>query len=307
MKLGKKGFMKVCETIESLARPLDIGVYESYFHNASEKNILSALLSYQNTDGGYGHGLEGDFLMPLSSPMATSIAFQYLISIKSQTNATLSAIQAAIRYFENTFVPERNGWFAVRKEVNEYPHAPWWAYDDPIKKCPIDASWGNPSAEIIGYLYKFKEYASILDVSGLMSFASAYLNSLKRYESFHEMFCYKRLYDIVSYEYRAAIKDTLSKAITSVVCTDVGKWDMYNAKPLDFFHTPQKEYFGIDIRSIHDNLDYLIKRLEAYNGIFPNWEWGMYDDEWKNAKMRWTGLLSLKALKTLDAFGRIDY
>lgn len=120
-KLRKSSFNEASQFIKNHARPLEKRIYEDYFHKPCSEEILSELKKYQNDDGGFGNGLDSDFKLLFSSPMATSIAFQHLVILDNVEKA-ISMIKSGIEYFENTFVPERNRWFAVPKEVNEFPH-----------------------------------------------------------------------------------------------------------------------------------------------------------------------------------------
>ncbi len=56
------------------ARPVDLAVYQYYFENRSNQKVIAELAKYQNKDGGFGNGLEPDFVNPASSPIATNDA-----------------------------------------------------------------------------------------------------------------------------------------------------------------------------------------------------------------------------------------
>ena len=47
----------------------------------SNLNVLAALQHYQNSDGGFGHGLEADLRTRNSSVIATTVAMQILLSV----------------------------------------------------------------------------------------------------------------------------------------------------------------------------------------------------------------------------------
>ena len=48
----------------------------------------------------------------------------------------------------NEFIKDENRWINIPEIANEYPRAPWWQYD----ACKSSPEWGNPSAEVLGYL-----------------------------------------------------------------------------------------------------------------------------------------------------------
>ena len=56
------------------ARPIDLAVYKYFFENGSNQRVIDELSKFQNEDGGFGNGLEPDFLNPNSSPIATNDA-----------------------------------------------------------------------------------------------------------------------------------------------------------------------------------------------------------------------------------------
>ena len=46
--------------------------------NGNKENVLKILASYQNEDGGFGHGLEPDCWNPNSSPVQTWVATEII-------------------------------------------------------------------------------------------------------------------------------------------------------------------------------------------------------------------------------------
>lgn len=306
MYIDRKTFDRIASDIKSYARPLDRYIFLSHFFNAPQKDILSELRRYQNSDGGFGRGIEPDFALPLSSPMATTKAFQVLESLDLPEKDISFMARDAIRYLEKTFDQKRNGWYAVPQEVNDYPHAPWWHYDTSKGMCVIDEHWGNPSAEILAYLHTYRRYVQQLDINKLFEHAATHLRSITHFVSFHEIYCYQRLYHTMPDTYGSRLEDSLSRAIPALVNTDPTTWNEYGARPLDFVQSPEQNRFGICETDIETNLNYLVKTLVRDHKVSPNWDWGgAYEDVWEHAKTAWTGTLTLDALIILDAFGRI--
>lgn len=64
-------------------------------------------------------------------------------------------------------------------------------------------------------------------------------------------------------------------------------------------------FFGIEGKSIDQNLDYLIDRLEEEGKILPSWQWDKYLEEWEVSKIEWMGILTLEALLSLYKFNWI--
>ncbi|GMQ60059.1 hypothetical protein AN1V17_44590 [Vallitalea sediminicola] len=303
-KLSKELFEKCQKYILENGRELEQHLFINHFIEPCELDIIKDLKEYQNTDGGFGNGLESDFSLPYSSAMATSIGLRYLSRYDNQKEA-VTIIKKAIAYLEDTYVPERKGWFAVPREVNDFPHAPWWNYDEEKGMTIIDKYWGNPSAELIGYLYKYREYVNSLEVDDILEYAINNINGKEVYESHHEIYCYLVLYATLPTESVDKLEGTLEKAIRQLVNTQVDKWEDYVPKPLDFINDPNETY-GIDKEAINTNLDYYIDRIINDNMIIPNWAWNNYEEQWEIAKVEWTALITFKVLCTLDKFNRIE-
>ncbi|MCG8540319.1 MAG: hypothetical protein MJA82_10315 [Clostridia bacterium] len=318
-KLSINSFNRAYQVIGESARPLEKRILKGYFDNIdNDMEILNELQRFQNEDGGFGNSLEADFRLPSSSPMATSIAFEHLVKYDNREEA-LDMIKSGIKYLEKNFIPHRNGWFAVPKDVNNFPHGPWWHYMEKSDMTLIDNNWGNPTSQIIGYLYKYSTFVSNLDVQKLLDYAIDYFVNKNEFQSEHEIYCYIKLYEFLPDNLKNKIEGKLTFAIQSLVCTKRDEWDKYTPQPLHFVEGPKSHRFGISNRLLEENLDYLIDSIES-NGkvnppwnwhnlkamIDPHWDWNAYDEEWAGAKQEWIGVLTLNALITLDRFNRIE-
>jgi hypothetical protein len=62
-------FEKVRQFIYRNARPLDIARFQYHFENGTKEAVLTALVAYQNADGGFGRALEPDSWNPNSVPI----------------------------------------------------------------------------------------------------------------------------------------------------------------------------------------------------------------------------------------------
>ena len=89
MLLSLDSFEKAVSFIKTTAREVDKALYRFYFEGGTKTAVLAALAPYQNEDGGFGHGIEPDFRMAGSSPMATSVALQYCAEIGAPHAASI--------------------------------------------------------------------------------------------------------------------------------------------------------------------------------------------------------------------------
>lgn len=303
-KLSKTLLNQIKSYMNTEARPLERSIFNYYFNDSSGDDILDSLEAFQNSDGGFGKGIEPDFKLIESSPMATSIGLRYLNKLDNSDKAQ-TMISKAVEYLESTFDSNRNGWYSVPSNVNSYPHAPWWEFRNDINMTVIDYSWGNPSAELIGYLYKYKEYLNNLDIYSLKNYAIANLNKRTEFNSEHEIFCYIRMYNALDEEFSSQIVNTLKLAVSQLVNISQSEWINYVPTPIKFINIDSKNFFGIECKFIDQNLDYLIHKLEKDGKLLPSWQWDRYLEEWGIAKIEWMGILTLDALLSLRKFNRI--
>ena len=141
--------------IFSEGRPLERSLFAYQFEQGCRDNVLAELAKFQNPDGGFGHALEPDLRSPLSTVAITAHALHILREIGIGSECPL--VHRAIRYILKMYDHSRKGWRRAVPEINNAPHAPWWHYDENKGGTPIDEHWGNPSAEIVGYLVRYRD------------------------------------------------------------------------------------------------------------------------------------------------------
>ena len=57
---------------------------------------------------------------------------------------------------------------------------------------------------------------------------------------------------------------------------------------------------------VERNLDYQIAHQQADGSWAPAWSWNAYPEAWAIAERTWRGHLTLEALRSLRAYGRIE-
>ena len=303
--LTKDRFKEIGKSIIEYGRPLEKSIFEKYFYNGSEQEIINELKNFQNEDGGFGHGLESDFRLPYSSPMATSIGLRHLCKLDKLEEAQ-EMIKEAINYLESCFDEKRNGWFIVSKEVNNFPHAPWWHYNEEEGVTILDKNWGNPSAEILAYLYKYRGYLKKLDVDSLLEFAIDYIENKEEFSSENEIYCYIKLYEVLPERLQKRLENRIQIAINQVIEYEEEEWMEYVPRPVDFINCPNMCKFGINESKIIDNLDFILKQFESDVKITPPWGESFYMGDLEPAYNEWIGELTLKALTILDKYDRLE-
>lgn len=139
---GQEKLERARSFIYSSARLLDRMRFAYHFENGSREDVIRALGSYQNEDGGFGHALEPDMRCPDSQPMTTEMAISLLQEVDGWDSELVPAMLA---YLKKMTLPG-GGLPRVTTAVNRYAHAPWWATEaDGIPAL-------NPTGKIAGML-----------------------------------------------------------------------------------------------------------------------------------------------------------
>ena len=288
--------------LKNNCRKLEVVRFEYLFNNGDLEKVLEELKGFQNSDGGFGNGLEPDSTHPQSSVLASTIALQII----SEGNIVDSVMVGnLVEYLENSYVAERKGWLAMTEDVNNYPHAIWWNWDNNKKQTSIDEHWGNPTAEVVGYLYKYRQFLRSLDINELLENTICYWEKLDDFKSEHEVYCYIRLHKLLPVELAKRLESNLINATRKLVVTDSDLWKTYNPQPVSFADNPSYFLYDVVNGGIEKNLDFLMETITDNGVWFPNWNWYQYESDWEKSKMYWVGVLTIQNLKILRAYKRI--
>lgn len=296
--LSQEAFESASRYILNNGRYLEKLLFSHYFIEPCPEKVTKAYQMYQNRDGGYGNGLEPDFRMPYSSPLATTTALQKLSQFKDEPGV-MEQVEKAIHYLIDGYDPTINGWEATSKMVNLYPHAPWWKYHEGIKKFSL-----NPTAEIVGYLIEFNRFASEIDVEQLKNDVIEAINSSNEIEE-HELYCVIRFYNRLSDIEQLLIVDKIKTSFDRLVVNDPLSWDQYVPYPLKFSEIDDYDLLGVSKVDFTNNINYLVDKITLIGHLSPTWHWGGYLEEWEIAKREWCGILTLDALMLLNRFNAL--
>ncbi|MBM7692702.1 hypothetical protein JOC77_002133 [Peribacillus deserti] len=237
--------------------------------------------------------------------MATTVGLQYAKELKLSSEHPL--IQRAITYLLNSFDYEKNVWPAVPEAVNLVPHAPWWNFDVEKGHCGVHASWANPNAEITGYLREYSELVPNPFLNFITELALKDLQELPTKMEMHDFLCCLRLSETLQGQQKEAAVKKLRKSAREITGLDENAWQGYGLKPLQIVSSPDSVYADLFKEELPLQLDYEITSLSEEGSWNPNWSWfGQYDEEWKMAEIDWKGHLTVRMLKTLKNFGRIE-
>lgn len=300
-KLSSVQFSKARDYLLVSARPLDRSMFKFEFENWSANHVLKELAAFQNADGGFGHAMEPDFRLPDSSALATTVALQYIS--KLQLSKTPSMVSRALLYLLRTFDQEKQLWEIVPKSVANFPRAEWWEWRDPQES---ERFWGNPNAEIAGYLHEWPESESA-DLRKAVT-AKSFEKLREHTESLemHELLCYLRLAGKLPQRKQRELYTLLESHVRANVVVISNQWQAYGLRPLQVCPSPESHYYPAFKSAINKNLDFLIESQGPEGTWDPTWQWGKYKVDWQRAKEEWKGFITLENLRFLRAYHRID-
>ncbi|HIG42949.1 MAG: hypothetical protein ABGY96_20030 [bacterium] len=232
----------------------------------SNLNVLASLPHYQNSDGGFGHGLEADLRTRHSSVIATTIAMQILVSVDAGSSKLASD---ALNYFIDEY--HCQNWSAINIRCNDAPHAPWWKYNPDTNS---DKSFvANPGAEIISYL--IGHHAMGAEIPVLLDRAISHLagNDLEM----HELMCYTRLFENpdLDEKYKREMLPYLLSNSYRLVKVKEQDWEEYCLTPLTMISHPDSIYTDFFSDVLEQNFVFRINRQNDDGSWSPNWSWGV--------------------------------
>ena len=290
------------------ARPLDLSRWYYLFENGDKQDVLEALKAYQNIDGGFGSALEPDCWNTYSTPMQTWVATRIIEEIHLEDKSH-PIIKGILDYLASGDEFDGERWHGLNtvKTNNDYPHAPWWSYQEGKE------SDYNPTASLIGFILKYadKESALYTLACNLIPKAYTYFENHFPLASMHEAACFVELYEsmkqcqcyhLVDLE---KFKDLLQQQIKHLITYNTEVWDIeYICKPSQFITSPQSDFY-LENKEICDYECQFIKTHQNTDGTWRvTWNWNDYQEEWAISKNWWKSDIIINNIKYLKAFER---
>lgn len=294
----------ITDSLQKIARPLEIARMNHLLFSGKKEAIIKALETYQNEDGGFGHGLEPDFINPHSSATQTWVATNI---IKDHAIDPFEPIvEKLMVYLTNTFDEKLNRWHAINDRNHLYPHAPWWEKEGSLTSM-------NPSASLAGFIIsygnpmeKLYKYAkSVVDEALHMIINPDLI--IER----HELSCLIEMLDDIQTFYLKdpnyiKAKNRMILRMDEVIEKNEDLWfTSYVTKPSDlikkhpsfgsevYFELLLKE---VDLAFIHQNEHHLWNMT---------WEWSDFEEAFEQAKKAWQGIIAYDYLKLMKDLGLI--
>lgn len=288
------------------ARPLDIARWKYLFENGSKEDVLTALIAYQNEDGGFGNALEPDCWNPNSSPVQTWVATKIIkeIDLKDKNH---QVIQGILNYLSSGKDFDGHTWSNTVVTNNDYPHASWWNFE------PNEQISYNPTACFIGFILKFADKNSKLFELACVLAKEAYSYFKVHFpmESMHSVSCFVELYEYIK---EISMNDFLDieefssllhKQIQQVVTYDKSKWAVdYVCKPSLFIGAKTSDFY-LENKEICDyECEFILNTQESDGTWGVTWSWTDYPEQWSISKNWWKSDLIIRNIRYIKAMYR---
>lgn len=270
------------------ARLLERRRYTYLFEGGSRDATLAALLAYQNEDSGFGNALEPDKRTTSSQPIDQEFALRVLDEVGFE-----SALVAALCSFLVTITTAEGGVPFVLPTVKDAPRAPWW---DTEEVSPPGAL--NPTASIAGLLHKHRHFHPWLGRA--TQFCWERLEAEGEHDV-HTLLCVVLFLEHVPERERAARAfERLQEQIVKATALEPGAKG-YVHPPYAFAPTSHSLAFRLYDEALMDAHLAALADKQQIDGGWPI-AWPAMSP---GCELEYRGWMTLAALKTLRAYGRL--
>jgi hypothetical protein len=276
--------------VQAEARVLEQRMFAFLFRGAPASGVSEALRGFRNADGGFGHGLEPDKRTPDSLPVDVEIAFQNLIL---SDNPDPDLLGPACDFLEEFAQPDGSVSLAA-PVIEAYPRADHWS------------DWTyrpgmNPTAGLCGQLYRlgyahpWRDRATaycwqVLESGRLPDEVHALSETLVFLEHVPDCERAERLAGVV-------LEQMLAQQMFHLDPATPG----YGLSPLQIAPVPSARWRTLFTDAqIDAHLDHLLA-AQGWDGGFPI-TWAPPSAA---SSLEWRGAITVNAVRTLTAYGRI--
>lgn len=280
-------FEKAGHFIRSEARLIDRRLFEALFGGADPGLVLVALAAYQNPDGGFGHGLEPDTRASISQPLYVEVALEYM---ESAGLADPGMIRRACDFLQSVSGP-LGGVPILLPGFETEAHAAHWRGVDFTPQI-------NPNGGIVGRLHALGADHPWLEQA--TDFCWRALDEIDGAHDVSEAFIF-----LEHAPDQARAEAEIARIAGLLPAQRHYKADPsqagYGLTPLRFAPEPGSRFRPLfDDALIERNLDKLAAEQQDDGG------WPLdFEPPSQAAVSEWRGIVTLRALKVLRAYGRI--
>jgi hypothetical protein len=285
------------------ARLLERRLFAARFLGQPSELVVSALLGYQNPDGGFGHALEPDTRCPASLPIYAEVAFQALAASNAvgggavgRDAAARQMVLRACDFLASTAAKAAAGGgvppaFDVIESFPRAAHWTEWTYEPGL----------NPTAGLAGLLYQLGVDHPWRDAGTTYCWHKLETDGLPGDgHTLSEVLVF--LEHVPDQERAAAHAAGLAAHLPGVAMLNLDPDAAgYGLTPLDLAPEADSRWRSLFAPELIDaHLDRL-QRSQQDDGGWPiSWE-----PPSEAAVCEWRGMVTLKALRTLTSYGRL--
>jgi len=157
---------KIKEFIFKNGRLLERKLFSYFFENGSINETIKALVAYQNSDGGFGNGIEPDILCPDSTAIGAETAM-YILDLLEYVNNEITD------QLFNWIIKEQNEEGYINhppKNMYNYPFQEWWGGPDDLRILALSGFLKRWGLKDTTFFKKVKEFYSNSSVPKELAF-----------------------------------------------------------------------------------------------------------------------------------------
>ncbi|MCL1830617.1 MAG: hypothetical protein FWG21_04215 [Oscillospiraceae bacterium] len=295
--MNSSTYLSAATFMQRNARPLDYARWQFHFEDGSVEQLLHTLSYYQNEDGGFGHALEPDCHNPFSSPIQTWAATEIIneIGFRDKTHPIIVSI---LSYLSSKEHFRDDCWLSSIPSNNEYPHAPWWEYDNDS----TSNNRYNPTVALVGFIIRFADANSNLYhlacrlAKDLYTSYEAMFSDLQapKKPEMHTVVCFVKLLDYLKQTEAKDIIDTssleqlLRLQIKQCIPSDRNEWETkYICKPSWYLRSKNSVFYEDNKAMADYEMEYIVKSQLTDGSWSIPWSWNDYADSWELSKIWW--------------------
>lgn len=300
-RLNHEMFQKIEDNVFATARPLEIAKWKHLFCGGSKAEIESALIRYQNEDGGFGSGLEIDTVTHESSALCASEAIK--LAQDYQLNMNHAWVRKLLSWLEKTAQGTPSFWDLVPPSLEDYPHMPYLKY--------------RPDKQFTPHVCAI--FAPALILHGTSSQRALGEEILKRCEwfikteqpswHFEIMFLRRTYLELKASDYvfdEELYLHYIMRKVNADICEDENKWLKFVAMPLDLIQSPAHPWYAGHEIGVEKNINYWIETLRD-DGTWP------YKESWDTSTpplckiaSNWAGYDAVKRVFLMQRFSVLE-
>ncbi|GGM07934.1 hypothetical protein [Deinococcus aerophilus] len=291
-------------------RALDAARFRHAFEGGEAGGVLDALRAYRNDDGGFGQALEPDLRAPHSSVLATLMALRALQDLDVPADEPL--LEGAVAWLHTQLHTDADGsvWPFVPPQAESHPHAPWWNQRPPGELARTFGGFRvNPRAELVGRLWRWPAlWPDGLLAQLTLEARDAVLAGLEEGDANgHAAAAVFAGTSQIPDDHRLPVLEYLADVLPGRVQTIPEEFAQHGLNPLMVAPTPGHPLAHALEEPLSAALAHLIGAQAADGSWGPTWTWfGQFPETWPEAEAEWRSALTLDALLTLKAWGRLE-